>query len=156
MSQIDDVMDKLNGLDAWMQWSFGLALTLLTVAIVRFLMRKVLLDFVRKTSFEWDDKLYAPVTKRLYLFMFIAGILLTMTWVLGNDHSLVESSDPFFQAIFILLSTSLVSASFKVMIPVIMDRFSEPSSVTVSGSNSLIIFLARAADLVWWIIPCFL
>ena len=108
MSQIDDVMDKLNGLDAWMQWSFGLALTLLTVAIVRFLMRKVLLDFVRKTSFEWDDKLYAPVTKRLYLFMFIAGILLTMTWVLGSDHSLVESSDPFFQAIFILLSTSLL------------------------------------------------
>ena len=148
MSQIDDVMDKLNGLDAWMQWSFVLALTLLTVAIVRFLMRKVLLDFVRKTSFEWDDKLYAPVTKRLYLFMFIAGILLTMTWVLGNDHSLVESSDPFFQAIFILLSTSLVSASFKVMIPVIMDQFTEPSSVTVSGSNSLIIFLARAA--VWF------
>lgn len=148
MSQIDDVMDKLNGLDAWMQWSFGLALTLLTVGIVRFLMRKVLLDFVRKTSFEWDDKLYAPVTKRLYLFMFIAGILLTMTWVLGEDHSLVVSADPIFQATFILLSTSLLSASFKVMIPVIMDRFSEPSSVTVSGSNSLIIFLARAA--VWF------
>lgn len=148
MSQIDDVMDKLNGLDTWMQWSFGLVITLLTVGFVRLLMQKILLDFVRKTSFKWDDKLYPAVTKRIYLFIFIAGILLTMNWVLGSDHSLVESSSPFFQATFILLSASLVSASLKVMIPVIMDRFSEPSSVTVSGSNSLIIFLARAA--IWF------
>tara|TARA_B100000925_G_scaffold290164_1_gene274707 strand:- start:791 stop:1756 length:966 start_codon:yes stop_codon:yes gene_type:complete len=33
----------------------------------------------------------------------------------------------------------------KVMIPEIMDRFSDPSSVTVSGSNSLVIFILRAA-----------
>lgn len=148
MSQIDDVMDKLNGLDTWMQWSFGLVITLLTVGFVRLLMQKILLDFVRKTSFKWDDKLYPAVTKRIYLFIFIAGILLTMNWVHGSDHSLVESSSPFFQATFILLSASLVSASLKVMIPVIMGRFSEPSSVTVSGSNSLIIFLARAA--IWF------
>ena len=131
-----------------MQWSVGFAATFLTVVIVRFLLDKILLDFVKKTSFDWDDKLYDPVTKRIYLFILITGTLFTMRWVLGEDHSLVESSDPMFQAAFILLSTSLVSVSLKVMIPVIMDRFSEPSSVTVSGSNSLIIFLFRAG--VWF------
>jgi small-conductance mechanosensitive channel len=148
MSQIDNAVDTLNGLDTWMQWSFGLIATLFTVGFVRLLMQKVLLDFVRKTSFQWDDKLYSPVTKRIYLFILITGVLLTMIWVLGEDHSLVVSTDPIFQAMFILLSTSLLSVSLKVMIPVIMDRFSEPSSVTVSGSNSLIIFLSRAA--VWF------
>ena len=148
MSQIEDAVETLNGLDAWMQWSVGLIATLLVVGIIRWLMEKILLDFVKKTSFKWDDKLYAPVTKRIFVFIFITGISLTMRWVLGENHSFVESTDPMFQATYILLSTSLLSASFKVMIPVIMDRFSEPSSVTVSGSNSLIIFLSRAA--VWF------
>ncbi len=148
MSQIEDAIEMLNGLDAWMQWSVGIATTLLVIVFVRFLLDKILLDFVKKTPFGWDDKLYAPVTKRMYLFIMVAGTLFTMRWVLGKDHSFVESSDPMFQAIFILLSTSLVSVSLKVMIPVLMDRFSEPSSVTVSGSNSLIIFLFRAG--VWF------
>ena len=148
MSQIDNAVDTLNGLDAWMQWSFGLVATLFTVGFIRLLLEKVLLGFVKKTPFQWDNKLYSPVTKRIYTFILVTGALLTMTWILGEDHSLVVSSDPMFQAMFILLSTSLLSVSLKVMIPVIMDRFSEPSSVTVSGSNSLIIFLSRAA--IWF------
>ena len=55
MSAIDDAVDTLNGLDTWMQWSVGAVSTLLTVAIVRLLMRKVVLDFVKATSFSWDD-----------------------------------------------------------------------------------------------------
>ena len=61
MSAIDDAVDTLNGLDTWMQWSVGAVSTLLTVAIVRLLMRKVVLDFVKATSFSWDDQLYRPV-----------------------------------------------------------------------------------------------
>jgi len=148
VSQIEEAIEILNGLDPWAQWVFGLVATLFTFGLVRFMLRKVLLDFVTKTSFKWDDKLYTPVTKRIYLFILITGISLTMRWVMGENHSFVESSDPMFQATYILLSTSLLSASLRVMIPVIMDRFSEPSTVTVSGSNSLIIFLSRAA--VWF------
>ena len=58
MSAVDDAVDALNGLDTWMQWSVGAVSTLLTVAIVRLLMRKVVLDFVKATSFSWDDELY--------------------------------------------------------------------------------------------------
>ena len=148
MRQINEAVDKLNGLDIWAQWVFGIVVTLLILSIVRLLMVKILLDFVKRTSFDWDDKLYFPITKRIYIFILITGLLLTMTWIMGEDDSFVISINPVFQAIFILLSASLLSATFKVMIPVIMDRFSEPSSVTVSGSNSLIIFLSRAA--VWF------
>ena len=148
MRQINEAVDKLNGLDIWAQWVFGIVVTLLILSIVRLLMVKILLDFVKRTSFDWDDKLYSPITKRIYIFILITGLLLTMTWIMGEDDSFVISINPVFQAIFILLSASLLSATFKVMIPVIMDRFSEPSSVTVSGSNSLIIFLSRAA--VWF------
>ena len=56
MSAIDDAVDTLNGLDTWMQWGFGAVSTLLAVAIVRLLMRKVVLDFVKATSFDWDDQ----------------------------------------------------------------------------------------------------
>ena len=148
MWQINEAVDKLNGLDVWAQWAFGIVATLLTLSIVRLLMVKILLDFVKRTSFDWDDKLYSPITKRIYIFILITGLLLTMTWIMGEDDSFVISINPIFQATYILLSVSLLSASFKVMIPVILDQFSEPSSVTVSGSNSLIIFLSRAS--VWF------
>ena len=147
VSQIDDAVDQLNGLDTWAQWGVGLVATLLTLTIVRLLLKKVVLDIVKKTAFDWDDKLYSPVTKRIYVFILFAGINLTMNWVMEGD-SLVDSFNPFFQATYILLSTSLTSVVLRTLIPVVMDRFSDPSSVTVSGSNSLIIFIFRAA--VWF------
>ena len=148
MSQMDDLIDQLNGLDAWAQWVVGLFLTLLTWASVRLAMRKIVLDFVRQTSIDWDDQLYTTVTKRLYLFILIVGVNMTMVWVIGKDDSFVKSITPFIQATYILLTTSLASVTIKIMIPVVMERFADPTAVKVSGSNSLIIFLGRAA--VWF------
>ena len=148
MVTIDEVIDQVNALDAWAQWSVGVGLTLLSLLIVRFLMKKVILDFVKATSFKWDDALYRPVTQRLYAFIFFVGTQLTMLWVLGREHELNEALDPVFSAIYILLTTSLASVALKVMVPVLIERFSSPGSVTVSGSNSLVVFLLRGA--VWF------
>ncbi|MDP6200087.1 MAG: mechanosensitive ion channel [Candidatus Poseidonia sp.] len=148
MVTVDEVIDQVNGLDAWAQWSVGAGLTLLSLLIVRFLMKKVILDFVKATSFKWDDALYRPVTQRLYAFIFFVGTQLTMLWVLGQEHDLNEALDPVFSAIYILLTTSLASVALKVMVPVVIERFSSPGSVTVSGSNSLVVFLLRGA--VWF------
>ena len=144
MTIIADVLTWLDDLDLWAQWVVGLILTLVALGIFQIIFKKIILDFVKKTSFDWDDKLYKPVSKRGYIFLSIVGIQTTMKWVHGDGHSLVLSFEPFFQASYILLSTSLVSVSLKVMVPVVMDKFSESSSVTVSGSNSLVIFLLRA------------
>lgn len=148
MVTLDDIVDQANALDTWAQWSLGAGLTLLTLLIVRFLMKKIILDFVKATSFKWDDALYRPVTQRLYSFIFFVGTQLTMLWVMGREHELNEALDPVFSAIYILLTTSLASVAIKVMIPVIIDKFSNPGSVTVSGSNSLVVFLFRAG--VWF------
>lgn len=148
MSQFDDLLDWLNGLDAWVQWVVGLFLTLLTWASVRLAMRKIVLDFVRQTSIDWDDQLYTTVTKRLYLFILIVGVNMTMVWIIGKDDTFIKSITPFIQATYILLTTSLASVTIKIMIPVVMERFADPTAVKVSGSNSLIIFLGRAA--VWF------
>ena len=135
-------------MDSWMQWSTGILLTLISISIIHYLMKKVVLDFVKATSFDWDDQLYRPVTQRLYGFIAFAGLQLTMLWVMGEEDDLNVALDPVFQAIYILLSTTLLSVALKIMIPVILDKFSNQSSVTVSGSNSLIIFILRAA--VWF------
>ncbi len=148
MVTVSEIISDANAMDAWMQWSTGLVLTLISVAIVRFLMKKVVLDFVKATSFDWDDMLYRPVTTRLYSFIIFAGTQLTMLWVLGKEDELNTALDPVFQAIYIILSTSLMSVTVKIMLPVVIDKFSNPSSVTVSGSNSLVIFLMRAA--IWF------
>lgn len=148
MVTVDEIIDEANAMDSWMQWSTGFVLTLLSVAVVRYLMKKIVLDFVKATSFDWDDQLYRPVTQRLYGFILFAGLQLTMLWVMGDEDELNVALDPVFQAIYIILSTSLLSVALKILIPVIIDKFSNPSTVTVSGSNSLIIFLLRAA--VWF------
>ncbi|RJU90391.1 MAG: hypothetical protein DWC07_04195 [Candidatus Poseidoniales archaeon] len=148
MSTLDDFIDQVNNLDPIMQWGVGLLSTLLVLAIVRFVMKKVVLDFVRATKFKWDDHLYQPVTQRLYSFIVLVGIQLTMLWVLSEDHDLNTALDPLFSSAYILLTTSLASVAIKIMIPVILDRFTNPESVTVSGSNSLVIFLLRSS--VWF------
>lgn len=145
MVTVNDVIDEANALDSWAQYLLGTVLTLLSLLIVRYLMKKILLDFVKATKFKWDDELYRPVTQRLYSFIFLIGIQLTMLWVTGPEDALNEALDPVFQAIYILLTTSLASVAIKILIPVVMDKFSNPSSVTVSGSNSLVIFLLRAS-----------
>jgi len=148
MVTLDDITEQANALDTWAQWALGAGLTLFTLLFVRFLMKKVILDFVKATSFKWDDQLYRPVTQRLYSFIFFVGTQLTMLWVMGREHELNEALDPVFSAIYILLTTSLASVAIKIMIPVIIDKFSNPGSVTVSGSNSLVVFLFRAS--VWF------
>ena len=141
MSAVDDIIEQVNALNVWAQYGIGLGLTLLSLLIVRFLMKNVILDFVKATSFKWDDALYRPVTQRLYAFILFVGVQLTLLWIRGEEDDLNVALDPLFSAAYILLTTSLASVALKVMIPVVMERFSNPSSVTVSGSNLSLIHI---------------
>ena len=145
LSDIKDGIDTINDLNIWAKWGIGIGLTLLALGIARLILKKVVLDFVKQTHFDWDDKLFAPVSKRVYFFVTVAGFHLSMNWIMGEDSDFAFTFLPLIQAIYIILSASLLSVGMKVMIPEIMDRFSDPSSVTVSGSNSLVIFILRAA-----------
>ena len=148
LEQIEDAINTINELNVWAKWGLGAFLTLIALAFTRLILKKIVLDFVKKTKFDWDDKLFAPVSKRIYFFVTVAGFHLSMNWIVGDDSDFAFTFLPLIQAIYIILSASLLSVAFKVMIPELMNRFSDPSSVTVSGSNSLIIFIFRAA--VWF------
>ena len=148
MTVVDDIIEQANGLDVWAQYALGLGLTVVALGIIHFLMKKVILDFVKATAFTWDDHLYKPVTQRLYTFILLVGIQLTLLWIRGDEEELNVALDPLFSAAYILLTASLASVAVKIMIPVIIDKFSNPSTVTVSGSNSLVIFLLRTA--IWF------
>ena len=145
LEQIEDALETINELNVWAKWGIGLGLTLIALGLARLVLKKVVLDVVKQTQFEWDDKLFAPVSKRVYFFVSVAGFHLSMNWIMGEDSDFAFTFIPLIQAIYIILSASLLSVGIKVMIPELMDRFSDPSSVTVSGSNSLVIFLLRAA-----------
>ena len=145
LEQIEDALETINDLNVWAKWGIGLGLTLIALGFARLVLKKVVLDVVKQTQFEWDDKLFSPVSKRVYFFVSVAGFHLSMNWIMGEDSDFAFTFIPLIQAIYIILSASLLSVGIKVMIPEIMDRFSDPSSVTVSGSNSLVIFLLRAA-----------
>ena len=145
IEQIEDALDTINDLNVWAKWGIGLGLTLIALGFARLVLKKVVLDVVKQTQFEWDDKLFSPVSKRVYFFVSVAGFHLSMNWIMGEDSDFAFTFIPLIQAIYIILSASLLSVGIKVMIPELMDRFSDPSSVTVSGSNSLVIFLLRAA-----------
>ena len=145
LEQIEDALDTINDLNVWAKWGIGLGLTLIALGFARLVLKKVVIDVVKQTQFEWDDKLFSPVSKRVYFFVSVAGFHLSMNWIMGEDSDFAFTFIPLIQAIYIILSASLLSVGIKVMIPELMDRFSDPSSVTVSGSNSLVIFLLRAA-----------
>ncbi|RJU85456.1 MAG: hypothetical protein DWC05_05540, partial [Candidatus Poseidoniales archaeon] len=98
MTVVDDIIEQANGLDLWAQYALGLGLTVVTLAIVRFLMKKVILDFVKATTFTWDDHLYKPVTQRLYTFILLVGIQLTLLWIRGEEEDLNVALDPLFSA----------------------------------------------------------
>ena len=147
MSQVQETLDTINELNIWAKWGIGVTLTLIALGITRLVLKKVILDVVKQTKFDWDDKLFAPVSKRVYFFVSVAGFHLSMNWIMGEDSDFAFTFIPLIQAIYIILSVSLLSVGLKVMIPELMDRFTDPSSVTVSGSNSLVIFILRAA--VW-------
>ncbi len=147
MSQVQETLDTINELNIWAKWGIGVTLTLIALGITRLVLKKVILDVVKQTKFDWDDKLFAPVSKRVYFFVSVAGFHLSMNWIMGEDSDFAFTFVPLIQAIYIILSVSLLSVGLKVMIPELMDRFTDPSSVTVSGSNSLVIFILRAA--VW-------
>ncbi|MED5497603.1 MAG: mechanosensitive ion channel domain-containing protein, partial [Candidatus Thermoplasmatota archaeon] len=97
---------------------------------------------------DWDDYLHRPLANRAYALILAVGAQLTIRWIMTTSSSLFESSEPVFAAFYVILSASILSVSIKHLITVLMDQFSSQGNVTVSGSNSIIVFFLRAV--VWF------
>ena len=151
MSALNDFIDAINEqIDAANDYNpaIKLVICLIATAIAFYFIKYGVVRpwgrVVMSTETAWDDKLHRPIANRAYFFLFVGSTQLSTLWVSGQaDFN--DGLAPYFSAIYILTATSIASVSVKHIIPMVMDRFTEKSSVTVSGSNPLITFTLRFA-----------
>ena len=142
MDTVNEQLDAVNELNSFFKFGICIILTVLAFQIVKYGIVRPWGRIVMSTETAWDDKLHRPIATRAYFFLYIGATQLTLLWVF-DGYSFNDTLDPIFSAIYILLATSIASVSVKHIIPMILDRFTEKSSVTVSGSNPLITFTLR-------------
>lgn len=142
------IIEQIESLDDSVKLLLCVVGIVFSLLLSRFLIVQPWLKLVKMTSAEWDDQLHAPISNRLYAFILIGGLHLSLSWVYTDQSEFIEVIEPFFSVFYIILSTSLASVSIRHIVPVITQRFSNNSNVTVSGSNPLIIFVLRGA--VWF------
>ena len=68
--------------------------------------------------------------------------------IYGRGSEVDSNSSDYFIGAYIILATSLISVVIKHFAPLLLDRFTRKSAVTVSGGNPLLIFIGRAV--VWF------
>ena len=141
-------LDEINALNDYIRLTIAIGLTLLSLVLAKYAVIRPWWRFVTSTEADWDDHLHRPLANRAYALILAVGAQLTIRWIMTTSSSLFESSEPVFAAFYVILSASILSVSIKHLIPVLMDQFSSQGSVTVSGSNSIIVFFLRAV--VWF------
>ena len=149
MSVIDDIsesvkeqVDVLNDLNPFFKILLSFVFTAIGFYIIKYAIVRPWGRVVMSTDTAWDDKLHRPIANRAYFFLFVGAAQLSLMWV-SEQASFNDDISSYFSAIYILTATSIASVSIKHIIPMVMDRFTEKSSVTVSGSNPLITFTLR-------------
>jgi len=141
-------LDEINALNDYVRLVIAIGLTLFSLVLAKYAVIRPWWRFVTSTEADWDDNLHRPLANRAYALLLAVGAQLTIRWILGTSSSTFETSEPIFAAFYVILSASILSVSIKHLIPVLMDQFSSQGSVTVSGSNSIIVFFLRAV--VWF------
>ena len=137
----------LPGSDTTWQFAFAILLTLMLFGVLKLIIGKWR-EAVLRTEEAWDDALLNAAESRAYGLYFIGALNLALIWVYGRGSDVDSKSADWFIGAYILIATSLISVVIKHFAPLLLDRFTRKSAVTVSGGNPLLIFLGRA--IVWF------
>ncbi len=141
-------LDEINALNDYFRLGIAIFLIFLSLVIAKYALIRPWWRFVTSTEVDWDDHLHRPLANRAYALILAIGAQLTIRWIMGASSSMHDTAEPIFSAFYIILSASILSVSIKHLIPALMDQFSAQGSVTVSGSNSIIVFFLRTV--VWF------
>ena len=141
-------LDEINALNDYFRLGIAVLLTLVALFLAKYAVIRPWWKFVTSTDADWDDHLHRPLANRTYALILAVSSQLTIRWIMGTSSSTFDATEPVFAAFYIILSASILSVSIKHLIPVLMDQFSAQGSVTVSGSNSIIVFFLRTV--VWF------
>ncbi len=146
--EVQGYINDVNDLNDYIRFAVAIGLILFGLLVAKYAIIRPWWKFVTATEVDWDDHLHRPLANRTYSFIIALGAQLTIRWILGTDGATFDTTEPIFAAFYVILSASILSVSIKHLIPVLMDRFSAQGSVTVSGSNSIIVFFLRTV--VWF------
>ncbi len=141
-------LDQINALNDYIRFGIAIVLIFLSLVVAKYAIIRPWWRFVTSTDVDWDDHLHRPLANRAYALLIAVGSQLTIRWIMGTSSTTYDPSEPLFAAFYVILSASILSVSIKHLIPVLMDQFSADGNVTVSGSNSIIVFFLRAV--VWF------
>ena len=142
-STLAEVLDEIEEIGIIAQIGVSLGVTLFALIFTRYILLKAAWRVVRSTEAEWDNEILDPLFNRVYVFVLMAGVELTMMWTLGRNDGLYTAVAPYFSAVYILLSASIISVSIKFIVPAAMERYNTNKSVTVTGGNPLLTFASR-------------
>jgi len=144
---MEDIISQINNFGALPKIGISIVLVSLSLLVSKYLIIRPWFKLVKKTKNELDDILVVPISNRLYFFVLIGGINLSVVWI-DTQNNIIESLIPMFSASYILIGASIASVTVSHIVPVIMNRFTDKSNVTVSGSNPLLTFVFRAV--IWF------
>ena len=142
-SALAELLDEIEEIGIIAQIGVSLGLTLFALVFSRYIILKAAWRVVRRTEAEWDNEILDPLFNRVYIFVLTAGVELTMMWTLGRNDGFYTAVSPYFSAIYILLSASIISVGIKFIVPAAMERYKTNKSVTVTGGNPIVTFVLR-------------
>ena len=142
-SALAEFLDEIEEIGIIAQIGVSLGLTLFALVFSRYIILKAAWRVVRRTEAEWDNEILDPLFNRVYIFVLTAGVELTMMWTLGRNDAFYAAVSPYFSAIYILLSASIISVGIKFIVPAAMERYNTNKSVTVTGGNPIVTFVLR-------------
>ena len=142
-STLAELLDEIEEIGIIAQIGVSLGITLFALIFTRYILLKAAWRVVRRTEAEWDNEILDPLFNRVYVFVLMAGVELTMMWTLGRNDGLYTAVAPYFSAVYILLSASIISVAIKFVVPAAMERYNTNKSVTVTGGNPLLTFASR-------------
>lgn len=144
-----ELFEQIEEMGVIAQVGASLGLTLFGLLFTRYVLLRIAWRIVRRTEAEWDNDVLDPIANRLYVFVLVAGVEVTMMWTLGRKDEIYAAVAPYFSGIYIVLSASIISVAIKHIVPAAMERYNTNKSVTVTGGNPLVVFASRG--LAWFL-----
>ncbi len=144
-----ELFEQIEEMGVIAQVGVSLGLTLFGLLFTRYVLLKIAWRIVRRTEVEWDNEVLDPIANRLYVFVLVAGVEVTMMWTLGRKDEIYAAISPYFSGIYIVLSASIISVAIKYIVPAAMERYNTNKTVTVTGGNPLVVIASRG--LVWFL-----
>ena len=145
--EITQLIDWLEALPTLGKVGFCVVTSLAFLAIIKYFLFKKLSDFVNDTEIGWDNDLYSALEPRSMLFILVICFNVSLAWL---SPEFLDSVFPFVNSFFILIFTSMLSSSIKVVTPPLMTWLkSDNQGVSVTGGNHFISIFARM--IVWFL-----